>query len=563
MNNPTHMQELITLKTIAETLNHSGTLQPMLQNVLEQLLDLTGLTTGWIFLMDTSHEYEFAADRNLPPALTYRDKQPMKCGNCWCVDRYHGGRLHNAVNILNCKRLEDAEEQRTADTGGITHHATVPLRSGERSYGLMNVASPGKNHFTDSELALLQSVALQIGGALERIRLFEAEQRRALLFSKAGEFGGALAKMASGTGTMLYLVADRVTQLLGETFAEWPLAALFEPEEGGYTLRSLYVGTGLSHQAGSGTERLRSLLTRGAADSRPVRASAAELAELRLATGDNGTQLKAAFAAAVPSWCRQSAVLVVGCNGSREEEATQVDAVVIEAVAEHITVTLERVKLEEQQRLLTRLEERNRLARDLHDSVSQILFSLSLTAKGVEAMLTGENDGPAAAAVRDMRQLSQTALQEMRSLIRQLRPAGLEAGVLSALQEYGSMLGLRIQTEMEGVRQLPPAVEEALWRIGQEALNNVVKHAGTRAADVRLSLLPDRTVLRIADQGRGGVLKHPASGGGHYGLANMKHRAESLGGSCTITSSAGNGTVVEATIPLGRLSDRDPMTGGA
>ncbi|MFM9279971.1 GAF domain-containing sensor histidine kinase [Paenibacillus jiagnxiensis] len=553
MNNSTRMQELITLKTIAETLNHSSTLQPMLQNVLGQLLDLTGLTTGWIFLMDASHEYEFVADRNLPPALTYRDKQPMKCGTCWCVDKYWGGRLHNAVNILNCKRLEDAEEQRTADTGGITHHATVPLRSAERSYGLMNVAAPGKNHFTDSELALLQSVALQIGGALERIRLFEAEQRRALLFSKAGEFGGELAKMAAGAGTRLCLVADRVTRLIGETFPDWPVAALFEPEEGGYALHSLYAGSGLSRESIPADERLFPLLMKGAASSRPVRASAAELAGLRRVAGDNGTQLKAAFAAAVPSWCQQQAVLIVGCS-SKEDEAAQVDAVVIEAVAEHITVTLERVKLEEQQRLLTRLEERNRLARDLHDSVSQLLFSLSLTAKGVEGMLTGENDGPAAAAVRDMRQLSQTALQEMRSLIKQLRPAGLEAGLLAALQEYGAMLRLEVHAEMEGVSQLPSQVEETLWRIGQEALNNVVKHAGTGAADIKLRLLTDRAVLRIEDRGRGGALERPLTGGAHYGLANMRHRAELLGGSCTIASSPGNGTVVEAVIPLNGFS---------
>ena len=143
---------------------------------------------------------------------------------------------------------------------------------------------------------------------------------------------------------------------------------------------------------------------------------------------------------------------------------------------------IENLRLNEQRRELVRMEERNRLARDLHDSVSQKLFSLTFMTKGAEAVLKGQNE-KVDRSLHDMRELAQGALKEMRTLIWQLRPAGLEKGLLPALKQYGESLGLKIREQVTGVRDLPRVVEEALWRIGQEALNNVSKHANVRRSD--------------------------------------------------------------------------------
>ncbi|WP_254438480.1 GAF domain-containing protein [Paenibacillus sp. DCT19] len=141
MSEEVRMQEMYTLKTIAETLNTSNDLSTMLDTVIGKLLSLTGLTTGWLFLIGERAEYSFIADYNLPPALQREEKQPMRCGTCWCLNRFWDGRLDNAVNVLNCKRLEHAREYQWGDTYDITHHATVPLRSGEKMLGLLNVAA--------------------------------------------------------------------------------------------------------------------------------------------------------------------------------------------------------------------------------------------------------------------------------------------------------------------------------------------------------------------------------------------------------------------------------------
>jgi two-component system NarL family sensor kinase len=114
----TPIERLELLREIAETINEAYEMEPMLNSVLEKLLKLTGLQTGWVFLSSPgAKHYCCAADAMLPPALTTQDKRPMNQGTCWCLDRFRDGRLHHAVNILNCKRLEDAVRQSRFDSG--------------------------------------------------------------------------------------------------------------------------------------------------------------------------------------------------------------------------------------------------------------------------------------------------------------------------------------------------------------------------------------------------------------------------------------------------------------
>jgi two-component system, NarL family, sensor kinase len=552
---PKHpVHEMVLLKTIAETLNQSHELSSMLHSVLEKLLELTGLTTGWIFLSDRYMDYRCVAEQNLPPALSGNNGKRMNHGSCWCLDRYWDGRLVNAINILNCKRLEDAIAYRWGDTQGITHHATVPLRTGKELVGLLNVAAPGKVHFTDDELALLQSVAFQMGSAIERIHLYAAEQRRAIMFARLDEFSRAL-KGRTGECADLVPVAKAALHLIGKHF-HWPIAALYESTGDHLSLRSAYINneryklaerTSIEHAGWLGE----------AVHSRRPKLAASEEAELLLANGDSSGNRrpasKLAKAAAIPLPFGEIGYSVLVIGSTNRDDLQDVDRPILEALAEHIAGALESTLLADHRKELTRIEERNRLARDLHDSVNQLLFSLSMTSRGVESLLTRpEPDTEAAlAAVRDMQSLSQSALKEMRSLILQLRPAELQAGLVTALREYGERLGLHIQTQVDGVRTLPRPIEDALWRIGQEALNNVSKHAGTTSADVTLTISSQEVTLRIADKGKGlpdgGSKLHSSTS---IGLSTMRERAEALGGTISIMRRGSGGTLVEAIIPL-------------
>ena len=171
------MRRLEALKEIAELLNEATNLQEMLEKVLHTLLQVMNLQTGWIFFIDEKGMHRMLVDRNLPPALTWKEKKPMCEGDCWCVDRFVNGRLEKATNIIECKRIEDAIEDNWGETEGITHHATIPLRAGVKKFGLLNVASPHKTHFSEEELALLEAIAFQIGTTIQRIRLVEKERK--------------------------------------------------------------------------------------------------------------------------------------------------------------------------------------------------------------------------------------------------------------------------------------------------------------------------------------------------------------------------------------------------
>jgi PAS domain S-box-containing protein len=194
--------------------------------------------------------------------------------------------------------------------------------------------------------------------------------------------------------------------------------------------------------------------------------------------------------------------------------------------------------------------ERAHLARELHDSVTQALFSMTLQTRSAELLLA--KDPPAAAEkLVALRDLQRDALAEMRSLIFELRPGGLEQqGLVRALRTHAAAvqgrIGLPITVETELAdpdERLPLELEEALYRIAQEAIHNVVRHAG--ASHVRVSLLRagDRVHLTVADDGAGFDPSRVPRG--HLGLDGMRARAEKVGGRFFVTSRPGHGTMIE------------------
>ncbi len=197
-----------------------------------------------------------------------------------------------------------------------------------------------------------------------------------------------------------------------------------------------------------------------------------------------------------------------------------------------------------------RQAERNRISRELHDSISQDLFSISLLAAGLEKALPA--DSQLRPQVRSLVQASEATNREMRALLLELRPASLdEKGLLTALGElvttYSSRLGLEITSDLESVR-LQPAAELAVLRIAQEALANAIRHSHANAITLRLHRNVDRVELVIADDGAGFDPERNGAVEG-LGLRLMKERAEEIGGSLTIESNAGRGSVVKASIP--------------
>jgi signal transduction histidine kinase len=200
--------------------------------------------------------------------------------------------------------------------------------------------------------------------------------------------------------------------------------------------------------------------------------------------------------------------------------------------------------------------ERQRIARDLHDSVSQSLFSTTLHVRTAQRALDLEEldpTGPVGKELSEIGQLTRGALAEMRALIFELRPGALaEEGLAAALTKQASALsareGLVIEVDAPGERlPLGPEVEEQLYRLGQEALANVVKHARASSATVRIAAKDDTVSMEVSDDGRG--FDPAAVGREHFGLRSMRGRVADLGGRLEVTSALGHGTVLRVEVP--------------
>ena len=192
-------------------------------------------------------------------------------------------------------------------------------------------------------------------------------------------------------------------------------------------------------------------------------------------------------------------------------------------------------------------EERAHLARELHDSVTQALFSMTLVSRSIE-MLLDRDTGAARSQLAQLRELQREALAEMRALIFELRPGNLEQdGLARALKTHAAALqgrlGLPIVVESDLPDRLPLSAEEVLYRIAQEALHNVVKHAFARQVRVDVQRHAGGVRLRVVDDGKG--FDPAAVPDGHLGLAGMRARAERVGAAFSCTSRSGEGTTVE------------------
>ncbi len=265
---------------------------------------------------------------------------------------------------------------------------------------------------------------------------------------------------------------------------------------------------------------------------------------------------------------------VVNVEGDRP--FTAVDVQLLELVADHLAVAIENTRLFAQERRLAVLEERQRLARDLHDSVTQLLFSSTLLAESLPGLLR-KGIEEAAPKLERLIELNRRALGEMRGLLRELAPGGsgadfssreLPAPAMVMLHRHGLVEALRTELATIAAQGLATRLEastyerqsrereEMLLRVAQEALANIVKHAGAREVSVRVASLAGEVVLTVEDDGRGFDARSAVRGDaaqerrdGGMGLASMRDRIRGLFGQLIVESAPGLGTTVEARLP--------------
>lgn len=217
----------------------------------------------------------------------------------------------------------------------------------------------------------------------------------------------------------------------------------------------------------------------------------------------------------------------------------------------------EKAELAEQAKSAATIEERQRLARDLHDAVSQQLFALNMLASAAKRSVE-KNQEVAKRQIEEIAEIALKALGEMRALLLHLRPVHLsndtlQEGMEKLIDELAQKTNIAFETEIEAINGLSKGVEDHLFRLLQESLSNALRHSGASIIKLQLTQTSGSVVLKVHDNGKGFDVTEEKKAS--YGLKTMKERCEELGGKLSITSRADEGTFVDVRIPIGGKRD--------
>jgi PAS domain S-box-containing protein len=250
-------------------------------------------------------------------------------------------------------------------------------------------------------------------------------------------------------------------------------------------------------------------------------------------------------------------ILGMLCLFSKTDHSISIQQMtLLSAIGDQLGVAMDSSSLRQRAADAAVFEERHRLARDLHDSVTQSLYSLTLLAEGYRRQVPQGSLNEIQAWLEDLESVSLQALKEMRLLLYELKPTtfqqdGLMDALNRRLQSVESRSGMKVNFSVNPRTIIPVVFQENLYRIAQEALNNIIKHSGADTVLIHLENQAGNILLEIQDNGNG-FLPSVAYNAGGLGLAGMTERARNLGGSLEIQSTVESGTIVRVLIPGGK-----------
>jgi len=535
-----------TLREVAASLTLGLDLNELLQRILDQLERVISCQSSTIWLLENDRPV-IAAQRGM--ASTPEEER----------------RLLNAEPRSLMSVLRSAQPRIINDTAGSPDWVALPRIIYIRSWmgvplvvkgvciGALTLDRDRPNAFTAQEMDLALAFANQAAIAIENARLFHQEQRQA----------AQLAEM----------VRERTREL--ETLYGITAAAVENPDLSSVLQRSLEL-TMLAFRCAAGAIYLinnadpaprlaawrgdreglvralrqltpdHPLLTAPLLDGAPRCSCDGDL------PADLAEQGAGAYAVApLRSHGRSLGVLTLLCHTTNcfDESALPL----LSTIADQIGAAVENIDLRQKTRQAAIIEERERLSRDLHDAVTQTIYSLSLFAEAARESARLADMEKVERHVQTILQMSHQALGELRLLLFEMRTEtlakqGLAGALRERLQSVEKRAGILVRSHIEDVGPLPVALEEAFYRIGLEALNNSLHHA--RAARVDVTLLARRGELRLTVRDNGVGFTLNGSGGGGLGLESMRNRIAKVGGALDLTSTPGHGTRVEARAPL-------------
>jgi signal transduction histidine kinase len=566
-----------SLRAVIESISGELELRPLLTRIVQQACTLLEADHGTIALVDEARGIvRTEAGFNMPPnelgaelglgegiaGLVLAARRPLT------FSRYGDVPQPTQPGMLNDAILGMPIVWRGAMIGffgiGRSPKPTVRRKAGHRIKPPTRSADeprPRARRFTQADVAALGDFARHAAIAIQNARTYEVEQQRTERLRIITQIGGIITSDLR-LSDLLKKAADAVHELLGYPNVA---IALIDPEDPQTLVLDTLGGHYRSIIHGEYRFPIEQGIMGAAVRARETVLVNDVLKDPRYLRTPGAPDVYAEIA--VPVLLGDSVLGVL--NVETDAPLAESDAELLRLVADQMSVAIANARLHAVVRELAASEERNRLARELHDSVTQLLFSMTLIAESLGAAWKRDPVEGEHRAAR-LLELSQTALAEMRSLLSELRPgsdtkaapvaraadAVRRFGLVGALRRHARGLsadGLRVVFSARGYVSVPGEQEYEMFRIAQEALHNVAKHAAAKT--VELSLVTDGhgTLLRVRDDGTG---FEGASPGAHVGrswpglgLRSMRERAESLGARFTVHSSPGAGTTVEVSVP--------------
>jgi signal transduction histidine kinase len=558
-------QELASLLEVSRNLASTLELEPLLDMILDQVKVVADFTGAAIDLLEGDALRMVA--RRAPTAIEGPDRRALISD----VDR--GQALwrtllrREPVIIADVRADEPLARAYRAAVGVrlesshlsyVRSWMAVPLILTDRVIGIINISKDRPDAYTPRHAQLVAAIATQAAAAIENARLFERERRTAEELTTLLEVSRNLAATLD-LQTLLGAIIDQA-----KVVADYHGASVLTFDDG--ALRIIYrrtLGeTDLGERVGVTVPLERAglfvqyILRREALIIDDVRADEPLARAYRTMMGGDPAELP--HLRYVRSWMgvplalKDRVIGVIVLAHSTPGYYTPHHAELVTAMASQAAAAIENARLYEQAHKLAALEERQRLARELHDSVSQVLFSIGLGARTARTLLERGDADRAGSSVEYLINLAEMGTAEMRALLFELRPESLaQEGLVAAIAKQAASLRARHSIEVEATLcdepDVPLDVKEAIYRIAQEATHNTVKHARASRIAVRLACDDDGVTLQVEDNGQG--FDPGGAFPGHLGLRSMQERVERLGGSFDIRSAPGAGAALRIHIP--------------
>jgi PAS domain S-box-containing protein len=567
--------ELATLNTIAAVVSRTLDLQEVMSDALDTTLGAMGMDLGVAYRLEG--QLDEPSERPFLSVVAYRGisaEFARQVDPLWLQ-----GTLVERAAAAECpvvwltSAYPTVALQQALEREGVQQGVSVPLLVRGKLVGALVLAARSSRTFAVEDLSLLAAVGQQVGVAVENARLYEAEQERrdeAERRRRVAEGMRDIVSILNSSRSLREILDYTVQQACRLLEADAGFIARFEPGQRWVTLGASHAWPPELAAAGEGylanTTGNRTLLGRQPFAVRDLRAYVqTELPRPEASAQDTSWHERVAhyFRAvlAAPLVVEDNLYGALALYYREPRDFSEEDYRLGMTLTDQLALAIENAKLREQAEQAAAIAERSRLARELHDSVTQSLYSVTMYAEAAARLLTTGQESVATEYLRDARDTAQEALREMRLLIFELRPLALEqAGLAGALQARLDAVekrgGVQAELRVEGVEGLadadwlPLAMQQELYHIAQEALNNSLKHAKARHLQVSLQLRDTAVRLEISDDGIGFDPSAAAEQGG-LGLRGMKERVQRIGGQWRVESAPGQGTKVTVDVPRG------------